>query len=148
MFQILIVEDQPAEIRLLREAFREAKAPHQLHIVQDGDDALRFLHHEGGYSSAPRPDLILLDLNLPKKDGIEVLKDLKYDPQLQTVPVIVLTSSGSDTDITNAYYHHANAYVQKPDNMDEYFELVRELELFWLGVVTMPPASSKPKSGW
>lgn len=137
--QLLLVEDNPGDVRLTREAFKQGRIDNDLHTVSDGSDALDFLHQRGEYEDAPRPDLVLLDLNLPRKDGEEVLADLKDDPELQSIPVIVLTSSRAEEDIARSYELHANAYLTKPVDPDEFIETVRAFEKFWFSVVRLPP---------
>ncbi|NKE34391.1 response regulator [Natronococcus sp. JC468] len=137
--QLLLVEDNPGDVRLTREAFKQGRIDNDLHTVSDGSDALDFLHQRGEYEDAPRPDLILLDLNLPRKDGEEVLAELKDDPELQSIPVIVLTSSRAEEDIARSYELHANAYLTKPVDPDEFIETVRAFEKFWFSVVRLPP---------
>jgi chemotaxis family two-component system response regulator Rcp1 len=137
--QILIVEDNAADVRLLKEAFRESDAPHQLHTVQDGDDALDFVFRRKKYANKPRPDLILLDINLPGKNGHEILSTVKSDPTLMRIPVLMLTSSASPVDVEKAYDHHANAYLQKPGELMDYFNLIAQIDQFWLHVVKLPP---------
>ncbi len=140
---ILLVEDNPADVRLTREALKEAKVVNELHVVKDGVAALKFLQRQNSYANAPRPDLILLDLNLPKKDGREVLAEVKQDDQLKSIPVVVLTTSRADEDIVRSYHLHANAYVTKPVDLAQFLKVVRSLEEFWLAVVTLPP-NQKP----
>ncbi len=140
---ILLVEDNPADVRLTREALKEAKVVNALHVVKDGVAALKFLQRQNSYADAPRPDLILLDLNLPKKDGREVLAEVKQDDQLKSIPVVVLTTSRADEDIVRSYHLHANAYVTKPVDLAQFLKVVRSLEEFWLAVVTLPP-NQKP----
>ncbi|MDG5817750.1 response regulator [Natronococcus sp. A-GB7] len=137
--QLLLVEDNPGDVRLTREAFKQGRIDNDLHTVSDGSDALDFLHQRNEYEDAPRPDLVLLDLNLPRKDGEEVLADLKDDPELQSIPVIVLTSSRAEEDIARSYELHANAYLTKPVDPDEFIETVRAFEKFWFSVVRLPP---------
>ncbi|MGA2245068.1 MAG: response regulator [Verrucomicrobiota bacterium] len=136
---ILLVEDSPADVRLTREALTEAKVMHTLHVVKDGVEALAFLRRQGPYADSPRPNLILLDLNLPKKDGREVLAEIKQDESLKRIPVVVLTTSKAEEDIVRTYNLHANAYVTKPVDLNKFFEVIRSLEEFWLAVVTLPP---------
>jgi chemotaxis family two-component system response regulator Rcp1 len=140
---ILLVEDNLADVRLTREALKEAKVANALHVVQDGVAALKFLRKENPYTGAPRPDLILLDLNLPKKDGREVLAEIKQDDDLKSVPVVVLTTSRADEDIVRSYNLHANAYVTKPVDLAQFLKVVQSLEEFWLAVVTLPPNAKK-----
>ena len=138
---ILLVEDNPADVRLTREALREAKVLNSLHIVEDGMKALDFLRKRSPYASCPSPDLILLDLNLPKKDGREVLAEIKQDESWRRIPVVVLTTSRAEEDIVRSYDLHANAYVTKPVNLDQFLEAIRVIEKFWLAIVTLPPAT-------
>jgi len=135
---ILLVEDSPSDVRLTREALKEAKVLNTLHVVRDGMEALAFLHKHGQYSSCPRPDLILLDLNLPKKDGREVLAEIKQDDELKRIPVVVLTTSTAEEDIVRSYDLHANAYIAKPVDLKQFLEVVRVMEEFWLAVVLLP----------
>ena len=135
LIEILMVEDNPGDVRLTKEALKEYKIRNELHVVEDGVEAMKFLNKEGEYQDAPTPDLIFLDLNLPKKDGREVLEEIKADPQLRRVPVIVLTSSGAEEDIVRSYDLHANAYVTKPVRLQEFIDAVRAIEDFWLSVV-------------
>ncbi len=139
LIRILLVEDSPNDVLLTREALKEAKVANELHVVGDGDAAMAFLRREPPYRDAPRPDLILLDLNLPRKDGREVLAEIKDDRELLLIPVVVLTTSVSDKDLLEAYHHHVNAYVRKPVNLDSFIEVVKQIDDFWLGVVTLPP---------
>ena len=136
--QILLVEDNPADAELVEEAFRECPFPYKLHFAQDGVVALQFLRRQGRFAAAPRPDMILLDLNLPKKDGREVLQELKADPMLQTIPVIVLTTSDDEADVLRAYGLHANCYLTKPVDLDDFIHKVRSIENFWLTMVRLP----------
>lgn len=142
---ILLVEDSSADVRLTREALKEAKVVNTLHVVKDGVAALAFLRQQGDYAQSPRPKLILLDLNLPKKDGREVLADIKQDEDLKRIPVVVLTTSKAEEDILRSYDLHANAYVTKPVDLNRFFDVIRALEGFWLAVVTLPP-NGDPKS--
>ena len=137
--EILLVEDNPGDVRLTIEALREGKMHNTLHVVGDGVEALAFLHREGQYADAPMPDLILLDLNLPKKDGREVLTELKEDPALRTIPVVVLTTSKAEEDVLKTYDLHANCYVTKPVDLEKFIVVVRSIDVFWLTVVTLPP---------
>ncbi|MFC6768187.1 response regulator [Natrinema soli] len=137
--QILLVEDNPGDVPLTREAFKQGRIENDLHVVSDGIEALAFLTQQGEYADAPRPDLILLDLNLPGKDGEEVLEELKDDPVLRSIPVIVLTSSRAEEDVVTSYELHANAYLTKPVDPDEFIETVRAFEKFWFSVVRLPP---------
>ena len=137
-FQILLVEDNPGDVDLTREALHESKVHTQMSVVHDGDEALAFLRHQGAHAAAPRPDLILLDLNLPKKDGRAVLGEIKEDPALASIPVVVLTSSEAERDIAHVYALHANCFVTKPIGLEQFLEIVRTIEQFWLTVVKLP----------
>lgn len=136
--EILLVEDNPADVRLTREALKEAKVRNQLHVVEDGVAAMEFLMRKGKYADAPRPDLILLDLNLPKKDGREVLEEIKQDDNLKRIPVVVLTTSQAEEDIVKTYNLHANCYVTKPVDLDQFITIVKSIEDFWLTIVKLP----------
>jgi CheY-like chemotaxis protein len=136
--QVLLVEDNPADVRLLQVAFSEFKDAHVLHTAVDGHEALDFLYRRRNYADKPRPDLILLDINLPRIDGYGVLDTLKNEPELMRIPVIMLTSSTSRADVQKAYDHRANAYLQKPTDLGEYFHVVSEVTRFWLRVVQLP----------
>jgi two-component system, chemotaxis family, response regulator Rcp1 len=136
---ILMVEDDPDDARLTLEAFKDFKVRNVMHIVEDGEAAVEYLKRRGQYSSAARPDLILLDLNLPKKDGRQVLGEIKQDTDLSTIPVVVLTTSDADRDIVESYRLHANCYVQKPVDFTEFMRIVQSIESFWLTVVKLPP---------
>jgi two-component system, chemotaxis family, response regulator Rcp1 len=138
MFEILLVEDNPGDVELTREALLESKLHMRLSVVVDGVEALAFLRREGAYADAPRPDLILLDLNLPKKDGRAVLGEIKEDRALRNIPVVILTSSQAEQDIVRAYDLHANCYVTKPVDLDQFITIVRSIESFWLTVVKLP----------
>jgi CheY-like chemotaxis protein len=137
--EILIVEDNPGDVRLTREALKEAKVSNTLHVVEDGGAALDFLYRRGTYGEAPRPDLILLDLNLPKKNGREVLAEIKQDAHLQAIPVVILTTSQAEEDVLRAYSLHANCYITKPVDFIQFTKIVRTIEEFWLTIVTLPP---------
>jgi CheY-like chemotaxis protein len=136
---ILIVEDNPGDVRLIERALKDSPAPPRLHVAGDGVVALDFLRHTGPHPNAPRPDLILLDLNLPKKNGQEVLAEIKSDPALNCIPVIVFTTSDAEADIRRAYELHANCYVVKPAEFDKFMAVLRSLEAFWLDAVQLPP---------
>ncbi len=140
---ILLIEDSPADVRLTREALKEARVLNALHVVQDGIAALAFLRKQGQYAGSPRPDLILLDLNLPKKDGREVLAEIKQDEDLKRIPVVVLTTSRAEEDVVRSYNLHANAYVAKPVDLAQFLHVIRSLEEFWLAVVTLPPSGKR-----
>jgi chemotaxis family two-component system response regulator Rcp1 len=135
---VLLVEDSPGDVRLTREAFREANGSVLLHVAPDGVEAMVFLHQEGAHVDAPRPDFILLDLNLPKMDGREVLAHIKADPDLRTIPVIILTTSEADADILKSYELNANAYLRKPVTLDAFESLVRSINDFWMTKVLLP----------
>jgi chemotaxis family two-component system response regulator Rcp1 len=137
--EILLVEDNPGDVRLTREALREGKVRNNLYVASDGVEALAFLRREGRYADAVRPDLVLLDLNLPRKDGREVLEEIKADPALRYIPVVVLTSSQAEQDILRAYDLHANCYVSKPVDLDQFIHVVRSIEDFWFTIVKLPP---------
>jgi chemotaxis family two-component system response regulator Rcp1 len=136
--QILLVEDNPGDVRLTKEALRGAKVANELHVVGDGEEAIDFLRQRGRHADAPRPDIVLLDLNLPRVDGGEVLADIKADPDLAKIPIIVLTSSSAEADIQQAYQLHANCYISKPVDFTEFISAVRSLEGFWLKIVRLP----------
>ncbi len=136
--EILMVEDSPTDAQLTIEALHAAKVANRLSHVEDGVEALRFLRRQGPYADAPRPDLILLDLNLPRKDGREVLDELKRDPDLKVIPVVVLTTSRSEQDVLRSYQLHANCYITKPVDFTQFMEVVKTIEHFWLTVVTLP----------
>lgn len=135
---IFLVEDNKADIRLIQEALKNSLVPHEIITVRDGIDAMAYLHQEGEYADAPRPDLILLDLNLPRKDGREVLAEIKADPNLKRIPVVVLTTSRNEDDIFHSYDLHVNCYITKSRNLSELFKIVKGIEDFWLGTVTLP----------
>jgi CheY-like chemotaxis protein len=139
--EVLLVEDNPGDVRLTQEGLRVAKVMNVVHVARDGEEALAFLRREGTHAEAPRPALILLDLNLPKKDGRELLREIKADPDLQRIPVVVLTSSEAERDIVASYDLGANAYVTKPVELERFMEVVQTLNDFWLAVVKLPPAA-------
>jgi two-component system, chemotaxis family, response regulator Rcp1 len=136
--QILLVEDSPGDVRLTQEVLRDAKIANDLYVVGDGEAAMAFLRGEGEHASSPRPDLILLDLNLPRKDGREVLAELKEDPALHAIPVIVLTTSAAEGDVLRSYELSVNCYITKPIDLDEFIRVVRSIECFWLSIVRLP----------
>ena len=136
--EILLVEDNPGDVRLTVEGLKEGKVHNNLHVAKDGVEALAFLRREGDYSDAVRPDLILLDLNLPRKDGREVLADIKADPDLKTIPVVVLTTSRAEQDVLHSYQLQANCYITKPVDLEQFIHVVKSIEEFWLTVVTLP----------
>jgi chemotaxis family two-component system response regulator Rcp1 len=135
---VLLVEDSPGDVRLTREAFKDAKMYLNLHVASDGAEAMAFLNREGDHANAPRPDLILLDLNLPKKDGREVLREIKESSMLKSIPVVILTTSASDADILRSYLLHANCYITKPVGLEGFLEVVKSIDNFWLSVVKLP----------
>jgi two-component system, chemotaxis family, response regulator Rcp1 len=137
--EILLVEDNLGDVRLTREALREGKVRNHLHVAADGVEAMAFLRREGQHAHAPLPDLILLDLNLPKKGGREVLAEIKEDPELRRIPVVILTVSKAEEDVLKSYNLHANCYITKPVNLDQFLEVVQSIEDFWLTVVMLPP---------
>jgi CheY-like chemotaxis protein len=136
--QILLVEDNPADVRLTVEALRVAKVANQLHVVDDGETAIAYLRQREPYCDASRPDIVLLDLNLPRLDGRDVLADIKSDPDLASIPILVLTSSAAEEDIARSYELHANCFISKPVDFTEFMEAVRSLEGFWLKIVKLP----------
>jgi CheY-like chemotaxis protein len=137
--EILLVEDNPGDVRLTMEALKENKVSNNLHVVNDGVEAMKFLHREETYSDGPRPDLILLDLNLPKKDGREVLAEIKNDDSLRRIPVVVLTTSQAEEDVSKAYDLYANCYVTKPVDLEKFIIVVKSIEDFWVTIVKLPP---------
>ena len=139
-FDILLVEDSPGDVRLIEEALRD-RIRNRLHVVSDGVAAMLFLRREGRYADVPRPDLILLDLNLPRKDGREVLGEIKANSELKQIPVIVLTTSTADPDIMRSYDLHANCYVTKPTNLDQFIGVIRSIEDFWMSIVKLPSSN-------
>ena len=136
---ILLVEDNPGDVRLAQESLKESKVRNNLHVVPDGVEAMAFLRREEKYAAAPRPDLILLDLNLPRKSGREVLAEVKTDEELKRIPVVVMTSSTAEEDVVRCYDHHANCYISKPLDFDRFMEITKTIENFWLTIVTLPP---------
>ncbi|HEX8454763.1 MAG TPA: response regulator [Longimicrobium sp.] len=136
--EVLLVEDNPGDVRLTREALKEGKVSNNLHVAPDGVEALAFLRREGPHAGAVQPDLILLDLNLPRKGGREVLEEIKSDPALRHIPVVILTSSQAEQDIARAYDLHANCYISKPVDLDQFINVVRSIEDFWFTVVKLP----------
>ena len=138
VISVLLVEDDPGDVVLIREALEHNKVYNRLHVVSDGVQALEFLRGEGEHVGAPRPDLVLLDLNLPRKDGREVLAEVKEDPDLRRIPVVVLTTSKAEEDVLRSYDLHANAYVTKPVDFDRFIEVVRQIDEFFVSVVKLP----------
>jgi CheY-like chemotaxis protein len=137
--EILLVEDNPGDYRLTQEALHEGKVYNNLHWAKDGVEALDFLHQRGKHADAPRPDIILLDLNLPKKDGREVLAEIKEDTDLKSIPVVILTTSKAEEDVLRSYDLHANCYVTKPVDLDKFIVVVQSIDRFWLTIATLPP---------
>jgi len=138
IIKILLVEDNPGDVRLTKEALKEAKVRNELYVAEDGVEAMDFLNRKGEHKNASRPDLILLDLNLPKKDGREVLQEIKQDDALKRIPVVVLTTSRAEEDILRSYNLHANCYVTKPVDLDQFITIVKSIEDFWLTIVRLP----------
>jgi CheY-like chemotaxis protein len=136
---ILLVEDNPGDVMLVEEVLSDSKVRNRLHVVSDGEQAMEFVRRQGKHAGAPRPDLILLDLNLPKKSGREVLREVKTHPDLKTIPVVVLSSSKSDDDVVNSYELHANAYILKPVDFHQFMKVMRAIEDFWFVTVKLPP---------
>jgi len=138
LMQILLVEDSAADVRLTREALKDAKILNELHVARDGVEAMAFLRREGEHADAPRPDIVILDLNLPRMDGKEVLAELKGDPELRSIPVAVLTTSDAEADVLDSYELGANCFLTKPVDLDQFLKVVRAVEEFWLGMVRLP----------
>ena len=138
LVEILLVEDNPGDVRLTQEAFKEDKLKNKLSVVNDGEEAMAFLRREGQYADAPRPDIILLDLNMPKKDGREVLAEIKEDPELKRIPVVILTTSKAEEDILRTYDLHANCYITKPVDLSQFMTIVKYIKDFWLSIVKLP----------
>ncbi len=143
---ILLVDDNPTDVRLTQEAFIDGRVTNNLFVVSDGVEAMAFLHKEERYATAPRPELILLDWNLPRKTGYEVLVEIKSDPALTSIPVIILTTSEADEDIRAAYDAHANGYIVKPVDTEQFFATIRNIREFWMSIVALPPKPSRRKS--
>ena len=137
--EILLAEDNPGDARLAMEALKDAKVRNNMHVVEDGVEAMAFLRREGKYADALRPDVILLDLNMPRKDGREVLAEIKADEELRRIPVVILTVSKAEEDILRTYNLHANCYVTKPIDLDQFIKVVKAIEEFWLTIVKLPP---------
>jgi CheY-like chemotaxis protein len=142
-FVILLVEDNPADVRLTQEALVNGKVQHELHIARDGVEAIAFLRREEPFRKSPRPDLILLDLNLPRKDGRETLAEIKSDPDLMRIPVIILTSSQAEEDILKTYNLYANGYIVKPVDLEQFFRVIKQIKKFWMSIVVLPPHEQK-----
>jgi CheY-like chemotaxis protein len=136
---ILLVEDNPGDVRLTKEALKDAKVLNEIYVARDGVEAMEFLNKQGSFAEAPTPDLILLDLNLPRKDGREVLAEIKEDPMLKRIPVVILTTSKAEEDIIKTYNLHANAYITKPVDINRFVEIMHALEEFWFTIVKLPP---------
>ena len=136
--EVLLVEDDPGDVMMTREAFQDYKLHNELHVVSDGAEAMAFLRQEGEYAGRPRPDLVLLDLNLPRMDGRQVLEAIKSDPELASIPVVVLTTSENEDDVLHSYSLHANAYVTKPVDFQRFIEVVRQIDDFFVTVVRLP----------
>jgi len=136
--EVLLVEDNLGDVRLTQEALRDAKVRNNLHVVPDGVEAMAFLRRESRYAGVPRPDLVLLDLNLPKKGGLEVLEEIKTDDDLQRIPVVILTTSQAEQDVVQSYRRRANAYVTKPVDLEQFLKVVQAIEEFWLEIVKLP----------
>jgi two-component system, chemotaxis family, response regulator Rcp1 len=136
--EILLIEDNPGDIRLIKEVFKEVKVSHKINVAMDGIDAWKFLHKECEYANAPRPDLIILDLNLPKKDGRELLAEIKKNEQLKIIPVVILTTSSAEEDINETYNNHANSYITKPVDLDQFIDVIEVIKEFWLNMVVLP----------
>ena len=136
--EVLLVEDSPGDVRLTREAFNDAKVHVNMHVAEDGIQAMAFLKREGKHCNAPRPDMILLDLNLPKKGGREVLEEIKESSALKSIPVVILTTSASEADILRSYLLHANCYITKPVDLNGFLKIVKSIDNFWLSVVKLP----------
>jgi chemotaxis family two-component system response regulator Rcp1 len=139
--EILMAEDNPGDVRLTMEALRDAKVLNRMSVAVDGVETMAFLRRQGEYANAPRPDLVLLDLNMPRKDGREVLAEVKADPDLRRIPVVVLTTSTAEKDIMESYDLHANCYIAKPVDLDQFLDVVKSIEDFWLTIVKLPPAA-------
>ena len=139
LISVLLVEDDPGDVLLIREAFSDRKVGNVLSVVSDGVEAMQFIRGEGDYAGRERPDLVLLDLNLPRKSGAEVLEEIKSDPELTTIPVVVLTTSRAEADVLRSYEMHANAYITKPVDFDRFGEIVQQIDDFFVGIVKLPP---------
>lgn len=141
--EILLVEDNPGDADLAREALEDSKIYNRLHVVDDGEKAMAFIRREGPYAGVPRPELILLDLNLPRKDGRQVLAEIKSDDDLKRIPVVILTTSRAEEDILKSYDLHANCYITKPIDLQQFLHVVRSIEQFWLSIVVLPDGERK-----
>lgn len=138
LIELLLVEDNPGDVRLMKEAFKEGKVLCKINVVEDGVTAMQYLRKEGTYREVSRPDIIMLDLNLPKKDGREVLEEIKSDEDLKRIPVVILTTSSDEQDILKSYNLHANCYITKPVDLEKFIHLVKSIETFWLTLVKLP----------
>ncbi len=138
LVDILLVEDNPGDVRLTQEVFKEAKILNRLDVVGDGVDAMAFLRREGSFADVVRPDIVLLDLNLPRKSGRDILEEIKGDPALRNIPIVVLTTSRAEQDVLDAYEHHANCYITKPVDLEQFIDIVRSISQFWLSIVELP----------
>jgi chemotaxis family two-component system response regulator Rcp1 len=138
LITILLVEDNPGDVRLVQEIFQDGKIYNRLQVARDGEQAMDYLYQRGDYQEAPRPDLILLDLNLPKKNGAEVLEEIKTHASLHSIPVIILTASKAEEDIARAYDHYANCYLTKPIDLNQFISVVQQIKTFWLSIVQLP----------
>jgi CheY-like chemotaxis protein len=145
LISVLLVDDDPGDVLLVREAFQDHKVGNLLSVVSDGVEAVEYVRAQGNYSDASRPDLILLDLNLPRKSGIEVLQEIKSDPALSTIPVVVLTTSEAEEDILRAYKLHANAYITKPVDFEQFARIVHQIDEFFIGLVKLPPPPGRER---
>jgi len=143
LISVLLIDDDPGDVLLVREAFEEHKVGNLLSVVSDGVQAMEYVRAQSSYSDATRPDLILLDLNLPRKSGIEVLEEIKSDPALSTIPVVVLTTSEAEEDIVRAYKLHANAYITKPVDFEQFTKIVHQIDDFFIGLVKLPPSAAR-----
>jgi two-component system response regulator len=143
LISVLLVDDDPGDVLLVREAFEDHKVGNMLSVVSDGVEALEYVRGQGSYTDATRPDLILLDLNLPRKSGTEVLEEIKGDPALSTIPVVVLTTSEAEEDIVRAYKLHANAYITKPVDFEQFTKIVHQIDDFFIGLVKLPPSAGR-----
>ena len=141
---ILLVEDEPGDAYLTTEALKSAKITNRVHLVEDGVEALAFLHRTPPYADAPRPDLVLLDLNLPRKDGRQVLAEIKKNPCLNSIPVVVLTTSSADEDVLQSYNLHANCFITKPVDLEQFMKVIQTMQEFWLSIVKLPPTPQPP----
>ncbi|GJQ61380.1 MAG: two-component system response regulator [Melioribacteraceae bacterium] len=141
--QILLVEDNPGDVQLTKEALENCKMLNTLHVVMDGEEAMEFLYNKGKYQEAPVPDIIILDLNLPKIDGREVLRRVKNDDKFKTIPIVILTTSKAEEDIIKSYEYHANCYITKPLDLENFIEVVKAIENFWMGIVVLPQGSGE-----